>query len=379
LSSEHLNASSTPDDSVRLRLSDLDGIRGWASLSVVLYHIFWETFGHVEPVFCNWLTAALFNGAMAVSIFFVLSGEALSTNYWRTGNRGSVVRLFVKRYPRLTVPVFFSCLAVFVLMKLGLIYSSEAAVIVNSPGWLGAFLRIQPTFSGLLRYATVGVFLHQGQDRSQAYNPFLWTMRPEMLGSLAVFGCLFAERYVKQKLMSLIAIAIVFFMAKSFVGCFLCGVIFARAQTQGYFNRLQDIRWLQPLTLVGITVVLAFIARMQFADNFDVRPFTVAAAVLLAAVHCNKTISGFLTNRLSVWLGKISFPLYLVHFPVIVSFTSVSIVVVQAHGGLTAPWIVAIALASAALSVAAAAAFGPVEVLTRWICDWVGTFVLPVR
>ena len=35
------------------RLDLLDGVRGWSALSVVLFHVFWETFGALVPAFRN--------------------------------------------------------------------------------------------------------------------------------------------------------------------------------------------------------------------------------------------------------------------------------------------------------------------------------------
>src|SRR4051812_23978215 len=77
------------------RWSELDGVRGWAALSVMLFHVSWETFGIVEPAFRNILTASLLNGQLDVAIFFVLSGEALSASYWRDGNHRSVTKLAI--------------------------------------------------------------------------------------------------------------------------------------------------------------------------------------------------------------------------------------------------------------------------------------------
>ena len=90
-----------------MRLSELDGIRGWAAFSVLLFHIMWEVFGIKFPEFRNNYTAFILNGPLAVYVFFVLSGEALSTPYRMTGKRSSVTRLALKRYLRLSIPIFF--------------------------------------------------------------------------------------------------------------------------------------------------------------------------------------------------------------------------------------------------------------------------------
>ena len=75
-----------------MRIDYLDGVRGWASLMVLLFHAFWETFGNVLPVFRNPVTAFLLDGHLAVFVFFVLSGDALSTAWFSRPSSGLLAR-----------------------------------------------------------------------------------------------------------------------------------------------------------------------------------------------------------------------------------------------------------------------------------------------
>lgn len=350
-----------------IRLFELDGLRGWASLSVLLFHIFWEMFGNLVPSFRNPLTAALFNGQMAVAIFFVLSGEALSTPYWASGNRRSVVRQVIKRYPRLTLPIFFSCLLVFILMTLGLSSSREAATLVNSPDWLGSFLAFSPDLASFLKYATFDVYAFHTEKTS--YNPFLWTMKTEIIGSFIVFCLLLIERHIRFKTITFVAVSIAFFYTKSFICLFLIGMVFGRLHMDGTFLRLRQTRWVQIVSPVVILAVFAFIAHKQAVGHSGIRPYSLAATAFVFAIHANNAISDFLQNRISLFLGKISFPLYLVHFPVIISLTSGAVVFAHAHDALTVPWVTAIAVTSTAVSLVAAIAFERLEGVTRRVCD----------
>ncbi|HEX4183201.1 MAG TPA: heparan-alpha-glucosaminide N-acetyltransferase domain-containing protein, partial [Caulobacteraceae bacterium] len=87
-----------------MRYHALDGIRGWAALSVVAFHMYWETFGARYPEFRNLASASLLDGWLAVSVFFVLSGEALSTSCLAKQDRRIALDLGVRRYPRLVIP-----------------------------------------------------------------------------------------------------------------------------------------------------------------------------------------------------------------------------------------------------------------------------------
>ncbi|MBV1824216.1 acyltransferase family protein [Komagataeibacter oboediens] len=61
----------------------LDGIRGIASLSVVIFHFFHEALGSFVPVFRSRIFYTIFDGHEDVMIFFILSGDALSISYLR--------------------------------------------------------------------------------------------------------------------------------------------------------------------------------------------------------------------------------------------------------------------------------------------------------
>ena len=95
------------------RLALLDGVRGWCALSVVFFHVYWETFSAAVPAFRNPATGFFFDGHLAVCVFFVLSGEALSTAFFAGKGDAATVRLAIKRYPRLETPILAACLAMF--------------------------------------------------------------------------------------------------------------------------------------------------------------------------------------------------------------------------------------------------------------------------
>ena len=66
------------------RLRYLDGLRGWAAVSVVVFHSSWEMLGGIEPSLRSVRLVLINDGPFAVIIFFVLSGFALSTGYTHT-------------------------------------------------------------------------------------------------------------------------------------------------------------------------------------------------------------------------------------------------------------------------------------------------------
>jgi peptidoglycan/LPS O-acetylase OafA/YrhL len=93
----------------------------------------------------------------------------------------------------------------------------------------------------------------------------------------------------------------------------------------------------------------------------------LASVLLLGAVFCNRTLCAAFRCRVSRWLGRLSFPLYLIQFPVLVSVTSYAICLAAARGSLHGWVLAAIGTGSLLVCLAAAWAFTPVERLTQWV------------
>jgi hypothetical protein len=66
----------------------LDGVRGWASLAVLIHHAREGFFRRSDSPAQHWLLVVLGDGSMAVHVFFVLSGFVLSVRYLESGNLG---------------------------------------------------------------------------------------------------------------------------------------------------------------------------------------------------------------------------------------------------------------------------------------------------
>jgi peptidoglycan/LPS O-acetylase OafA/YrhL len=348
------------------RVPELDGIRGWAAFSVLATHVLWEIFGNIVPAFRNPITACLLNGEFDVAVFFVLSGEVLSASFLANGRTLTVVRLLVKRYLRLTIPIIFSCLMSVAVLVSGAAFNHLAAPIVGSPDWLGRFLSFDISVRSFIGYVLLGVY--GGDQWDKPYNEFLWTMRPELIGSLCIFMLLFMKAHLRYFEGVLIAAALLFLAANSFLGCFPIGVLFASLRGRGVFARLQRHRFAPLVSGFGLLITLAATGYMQVHMHWGPRPSSVLGCAFLLFVSCNRPACRFFGETgVSRLLGHISFPLYLVHFAILVSFTSWATVTAYDAGALSQWVAVGISLASIILSVAAAFAFLPVEQLTQYV------------
>ena len=297
--------------------------------------------------------------------------------YWKERHFRFILRQSDKRYPRLVIPVLFSCLISFALLRFGLAYAYRASVPAHTD-WLASMLHFTPDLGSFLSYSFFGVFAFP--DILYPYNNFLWTMHYELFGSFLVFFILLLENVFKNALFRLLgAFCLVYWFWGGFYLCFLFGMLYAYFQSHGTFLNLRNNPKTARMGLWGFSATLliaGIVSAYAVLNPSQSRELSVFASVLLLFfVHCSPILTGFFSNRLSRFLGKISFPLYLVHFSVIVSLTSYLIVFAQAHGGLSAGHIWEICAVSVLASLAASVLFYPIEIMTLWLCHRIGRLI----
>lgn len=337
------SAVAVADAPGRGRLAVLDGIRGWASLAVLLFHVLPETNRSLLPELDSAPVAMLCDGSLAVYVFFILSGEALSAGYLRAGDLGIVRTLAARRYLRLTVPILLASALVWAAMASGLDAHRAAAAALRSD-WLDGFLRFAPSLPGLLRYALRDVYFDP--PPAQHYVPLLWTMHVELLGSCVVFGLLALLHgwAARARLACYAAALLLLALFDAALLGFVIGMLLGEARQRGLLERLRRSRWRWPAILLGLALLLG-IAGVRALAHHDATlryllraylghardaPVALANPLLMNAnafglfllVALLPGLARALGGRLSRWLGAISFPLYLVQFAVLITLTS---------------------------------------------------------
>jgi peptidoglycan/LPS O-acetylase OafA/YrhL len=358
----------------RIRLGELDGVRGWGAFSVLLFHSTWETFGQAQPMFRNPFAGLLY-GPLDVSVFFVVSGAALSAPFFTGGGTSYVVAAALKRYLRLTIPIVGAALLWYCALRLGLVASHEAAAF--APGFLARFDIPDLSLTQTLKWACCNVYTKPTE--SGPILPFLWTMQWEMAGSMALFVLLACWPALKNPGRTLFATACSLTLFFPYIAAFLFGALIGRARIMGLGERMAmalapfDKGWVKiaaGLALYAVAVASLSTGRTSHID--------VALAILcVVLIASSRPARAFLSNPLSQFLAKISFSLYLVHYIVIITFTSQLILLCE--GAPTVVQALAIAAATILVSVGVAMAFLPVERLAHSASRRFATFVLEGR
>lgn len=317
----------------------LDGLKGLGCVIVFLTHFvyaFYYGMYHFQPESCHLpgnLDIAVgksplnlfFNGNTAVRLFLVISGYLLCRNFFLTGDKSRLVRSARKRYLRLMPAVLAVNAVIFVCMKLGLYYNTPAAAVAGSEKWFAGFNAFAPSLSGMLKESLYGCFLFGSND----YNGVLWTIQILFLGAyvgyaLAAFVSRFRFRWL---LYGLLAAAL---LRTDFLSICLGYVLCDLMHTDwSWRKRLCGCR---PLNWLLLAAGLYFMSYPSAGFGYEGTIWGLLPLVLVNYYHifgvlCFVTavlnlepLQQFFSMRGFLYLGRISYSLYLIHFLVTATF-----------------------------------------------------------
>ncbi|NVD38430.1 acyltransferase [Ensifer sp. HO-A22] len=287
-------------------------MRAVAVLSVVLYHAF--------P------TGKLKGGFIGVDIFFVISGFLITGILLRELQAGnfSIARFYGRRALRIfpaLIAVLAACLGVGWLSlfsdeyaQIGKHVAGSSAFVVNLLLWheVGYF-DISSTLKPLLHLWSLGI-----EEQFYIVWPvFLWPAWRMRLSFLRLsIGVAFLS-FASGVYFTFTNPTIAFYAPPTRFWELMAGGILAYCCTKGILpgDKQRDTFSIAGLVMivVGLLVVKKYYA---FPGAWALLP--VAGAVLLIAAGptaiVNRTI---LSNRIAVWFGLISYPLYLWHWPIL--------------------------------------------------------------
>lgn len=333
------------------RVDFLDGLRGWAAFIVLFCHLYqsWLYPPGQYPfseLFYGSTVRLFVDGASAVSLFFLISSFALSFNFFMTSNYRSLLATAQFRYLRLFIPIFCSVYLTYILIKLGLLYSVQ--------GGVGVYMN-KLHFKPLLQYCAYDVFFKASPHHND-YGPQLWTMSVEFIGSFMVFAILglvgmWKFRYFVY--LSLIPFLYGKFYSYYFlflVGLFLSdfcasirkdpnfiensylGPIFYLIKEKKSFQILMKFfyflgsKYRFDLIMLGIFICLY---QVQMVDQSKpIFPMIFFFVWTLSSTN----LKTFFSSKLSRFLGRISFSLYLTHFLILCSLPRYLYVVLKDAG-----------------------------------------------
>ena len=320
-----------PYDSEPTRVTEIDGIRGWASLTVVICHVRYTGLQDYPGSSLFYWTFAM--AEISVYVFFVLSGDALSIPVTRKGSKGVPPLAILKRIPRLSGSIMLSLLLLFILNVFGILCDPDGPEI---PGWNREWTCqasvADYSFLEYIKFAFGDIY--NIMDHAMPFNEHLWTIPIELHGSLLVFAVSTCVPFIKFKSAILMLSCIYAFVFFPFWdGVFLYGILLGQLRSDGLFKWLHSRWWTRVVMGIGVLSlpIIPFFIQHVFGLVLHWIPY---ACFITFVLYSSREAVSFMRNRLSIFLGHISFCLYLTHSSVMRTFYAALIEKSHANGWL---------------------------------------------
>jgi peptidoglycan/LPS O-acetylase OafA/YrhL len=314
----------------------LEGLRGLASITVLIWHLILGFYPEMLGDYGRAVSGSgirghfwfgLVYGSAAVALFFVLSGYVLTLKFFRSGGDLIILRrAAIKRWPRLAGPVLLAVLLSWMIGSLGFYQYVEGAAITKSQ-WLAGFANAvsQRGFEGrtFLDALSQGAFLTFLRGDSY-FNTNIWTMRIEFLGSLISYGMaplLIGLGTAASAFAIFVVIMLCHYGNLILVG-FPVGVAMALVRAR---NPDWELGLPAAVTALLVAVYLFGYSGLAVHDYawlgrfHEIYAHCIAAILAIGAIELCPAVNRCFSTRFSRYIGNASFPLYLVHLPVLCS------------------------------------------------------------
>ena len=260
-----------------------------------------------------------------------------------------LIEASTKRYFRLAIPVFFSSLICFLLIKTNNMYNTTLAAHLGSgykDGWLAQWFNFDPSIIHFLKVSVVEVFMPSNSN----YNMAFWTMNPELMGSFLCFGLFAVIGRIKMRFLIYVCSCIFLTIAGLrdticfYYLIFVLGLMWSDASNssdEGIFLK-EKIKKIFTSRLTAVGFLYVGFGVTIFSDTIYKLPvnlyyfftFPVKAIGFTLLVNNFESIKKLLVIKPLIFLGKISFSFYLIHIPVMFSLG----IYMYLHMGIESPY-----------------------------------------
>jgi peptidoglycan/LPS O-acetylase OafA/YrhL len=308
----------------------LDGLRGVAALTVVAFHIF-------ETHSTSHLNQIINHGYLAVDFFFLLSGFVIGYAYDDRWNKLTVGGFFKRRLVRLQP-----------MVVMGMIVGAACFYFQAGPVWPG--LATVPVWQVLL-VMLVGFTLIplpisadiRGWQEMHPLNGPGWSLFFEYIAN--VLYALFVRKFSKKALTILVVIAggaLVHYAVTSKTGDVIGGWSINAEQLRIGFTRLMfpffgglllsrtasithmsnAFLWCSMLLLVVLAMPRIGGAEHLWANGLYDSLSIIILFPVIVYLGASGEVKGKFASQLCNFLGAISYPIYITHYPLIYTYTA---------------------------------------------------------
>ncbi|MBQ7041223.1 MAG: acyltransferase [Muribaculaceae bacterium] len=316
----------------------LDGLRGVAAILVLFYHIFEGfSFAEISNEAGDGIITTLNHGHIAVDFFFILSGFVISYAYDDRWKKMNTWQFFKRRLIRLHP-----------MLIIGAIIGAVTFAIASFEKWDGTtspigLVMVALLFSMLMIPAVPGVpYEVRGNGEMFPLNGPGWSLFFEYIGN--ILYALFIRR-LSTKLLATLAAILGVLHAWFFIGNIseydMVGVGWTIDEVNFWGGLVRMLfpftigmllaRTFKPCKIKGAFWICSIMLIAIFSTPY-IAPENDISLNSLYEVVCIAIIFPFIvwlgacgsceghTSKINKWLGDISYPLYIVHYPIMYLF-----------------------------------------------------------
>jgi len=290
----------------------LNGLKGIGALMVFFCHYNLMRFPMPSWLQGNPYVSLLSDGGFAVALFVIISGFTAWLSVERKiSDRKLIAQMIVNRYFRFAIPFGMAFFLMYILWHVGVFeYHLEAGMCSGSETLKNAFWPI--SFSGFIKALLLSPI------SADFWDAPLWMMKYIFLGTyLAILLRLgIGGMSRKYQIVTLAFTLCLFAIGDIFYLGIMLGILFS------YFYKVfpsnSKTKWGG-----GLLLLLFLMMRWQFpfSVSTEMRNFMMAT-ILLFAIYLLPVLQRILEMRLFQYLGKISFSIYIFHWPIMGALTS---------------------------------------------------------
>jgi peptidoglycan/LPS O-acetylase OafA/YrhL len=306
------------------RLRQLDGLRGLAAFAVFLSHAL--GFAFISNTVVGRavefpLLRPLWDGAPAVTLFFVLSGFVLTLPYTGpTAKSIDALPFLIRRVFRL-YPAYWAAIAIALALR-ELVFAPQA--FAGLTPWANGLWRLPITAKTLLEHFAM---IAPGMQ-TDAIDPVIWSLVTEMKVSLVFPAVLFVVGKTRRPvyagaILAVLAACDIFFHVLGLFVIFFAGAFLAKYR-QSIVEALGRSRAIRILLGCGGYLLYGSAWIFGFLPVEALRYTTAAGATIFVALFlASGSLERFGTLTPIEFLGDVSYSFYLIHLPMLLAIFSV--------------------------------------------------------
>lgn len=286
------------------KIIELESIRGLAALLVVFFHM--PKWNHLLSI------GIINNGYLMVDLFFVLSGFVIYRAYEnKISTKKDLIRFQFLRFGRL-YPVHLLFLAVFICIELAK-YIAQYKFGIQSPN-------TQPFRENNLTALLQQIFLVQAigpTGNSATFNVPSWSISVEFF-TYIIFGVvILVTQEKKDSLFLALALASLFLITTKYTFGFedmvRCLAGFSIGCLTAFVIKKAHIIIPAYISLIVFSSIFLFL-HFKVTNKFDIIIYFLASALIVSLVLSQGGLLKKILNlRVFVWLGSISYAIYMSH------------------------------------------------------------------